>query len=272
MDRSPGQSQQPTKQPAQQPVKQLAQQQVAQQPGASSHLTTANPLSAGSTASSLNVPRLHTGEREAAADHSHGVNADERDALDRFTGPAYRELNQALRSGGKLSEQQWKDVQLLGSALEKLPKCKGIANRVLKFDDKASKDAFLSNFGKLLAHRQYATRDLLGDLDKQAKNPPADAREYVTPQFMSCKAAAMDHGVASYGSDVRADNDVRLKVLCNEKNAGDLRKLYEGRDLGEQEVLFPPNTKFQVIAASESNIYLVEMDSKPEPLDPSRKA
>lgn len=262
MQRSPEKSPQPTPQPT--------QRQATQQEPSSSHLSPPNPLS-GQPSALPQMPRSNSQERAPANHLTHGMTADERDALDRFTGPAYRDLNRTLRSGDKLSDEQWKEVQLLESALEKLPKCKGFSSRVLKFDDQEARAAFLADFGTALTHRQYVELDFKGELEKKAKNPPADAKEYVTPQFMSCKAGAMDQGLASFSSLEQADVELRLKVLCTEKHAGDLRELYVGRDFGEQEVLFPPGTKFHVIAVSESNLVLAEMDAPREPLGPSRK-
>ena len=138
-----------------------------------------------------------------------GLTPDERREIMSYKSSDYYVINDKLRSDGfdSLSEAQKEKVEVLDSALEKLPTYSGDVTRVLEFDNKEDLNDFITkvqNDGKLESEAYTST---------------------------------------TKGNEIYNDDAQIQMYIKNTKNGRDL----EGYDNGENEVLFERGSKFDIL-------------------------
>jgi hypothetical protein len=96
--------------------------------------------------------------------HAKLLTTQEREAIKKYTGSSYREINQKLRDGKALSETQKKVIKHMDSALEKLPPYGKTTYRRVSFYKESELTEFLEkhNVGDIVTYGQYLSTDKRG--------------------------------------------------------------------------------------------------------------
>jgi hypothetical protein len=144
-----------------------------------------------------------------------GISGTELSALDDYQAGGYRKLNEALRGGKRVEQAGCADqTKALSSALEKLPKYNGMTYRTVCFKTAEEYNHFV----------------------EQLQNG-----EYTTPQFDSTKSMA--------GGNVNLVSRGNFRINMNIKAGGfgsDIASVISTFPDRENEVLFPPGTKYSI--------------------------
>ncbi|MDM0113073.1 ADP-ribosyltransferase [Variovorax sp. J22R133] len=141
-----------------------------------------------------------------------GLSELECDAIDQYTGGAYKAWNEGLRTAGTRNLQ----IDAVVRVLARLPKYSRTVHRALGFDNADDHKAFKAKF--------------MG-------------QAYTTPQFLSTSASTNVLDRFDGGSF-----RVWMKIHTAGRNGATLRVITGTNDLNEQEILFPPGATFSVAA------------------------